>query len=208
MRLRLFFVLVCIATAGWANEKLGLEVDATVGPILALTDLCRDSGCPSPPAISVRAGYEFLPFGSLGLRLAGVLGPEGSGTVCGAGRDCSNVAGYRSGSVLLDARLHSLGATQIVGGVGIGLARLIRLQCNCGEEYDTHGSALPVLEIALGVRTYLLPGTIHVGVEARYSAMFGAESAGSTATSVGPAFPKTDVTVSSIGASLVLGASL
>lgn len=83
---------------------------------------------------------------------------------------------------------------------------MIRLQCRCSEQYDTHGSGLPVLEIGLGVRTYVVPRTIHVGIEGRYSAMFKAESAG--ATCCGPPVPQTGLTVNSIGLSVMLGASM
>ena len=205
MRLRLFIVLVCSAPAGWAGERLGLEAEYGMGPIWALKDRCSVYDCPLPLAISLRAGYEFVPFASLGLRAEGVLGPEGSGTLCG-GSGCNYVAGYRAASLLLDARLHTLGVTQLVGGVAIGVGRLIRLQCSCGEQYDMHGSGLPVLEIAVGVRTYLVPKTVHIGIEGRYSAMFNAESAGSTA--LGPPVAQTGLTLSAVAASVVMGASL
>jgi len=205
MRLRLLIALVCSAPASWAGERLGLEAESTLGPIWAMTGLCRNYGCPSPLAISIRAGYEFVSFASFGLRADGALGPEGSGSVCGTST-CGDTAGYRSGSLLLDARLHTLGVTQLVGGIAIGVGRLIRLQCSCSEQYDTHGSGLPVLEIALGVRTYVVPRTLHIGIEGRYSAMFNAESAG--ATFFGPPVAQTGLTVSAVAVSVVMGVSL
>jgi len=205
MRLGLFFVLACSAPASWAGEKLGVEAEYTMGVIWPLTGLCGGYGCPSPLALSLRAGYEFVPFASLGLRAEGVLGPEGSGRVCGTS-SCDAIAGYRAASLLLDTRLHTLGATQLVGGVAIGVGRLIRLQCRCSEQYDTHGSRLPVLEIALGVRTYVVPGTVHIGIEGRYSAMFNAETAGSTV--FGAPVAQTGLTLSAVAASVVMGASL
>jgi hypothetical protein len=106
----------------------------------------------------------------------------------------------------MDARLHTLGRTQLVGDVAFGVGRLVRLQCRCSEQYDTHGSRLPVLEIALGVRSYVVPDTVHIGIEGRYSAMFNAESAGSTV--FGPPVAQTGLTVSAVAASVVVGASL
>ncbi len=205
MRSLLFVALVCSAPASWAGERLGLEVESTLGPIWALTDLCRGYGCPSPLTTSLRAGYEFAPFASVGLRAAAALGDEGRAT-CGGGVNCSFVAGYRSASLLLDGRLHTLGTTQLVAGVAVGIGRLVRLQCNCSEQYDTHGSGLPVLELALGVRTYVVPRTLHIGIEGRYSAMFNAESAGSSA--LGPPVRQTGLTVSAVAASFVVGVSL
>jgi hypothetical protein len=205
MRLGLLVALVCSAPASWAGEKLGVEAEYTMGPIWALKDRCGVYGCPLPLAISVRAGYEFVRFASLGLRAEGVLGPEGSGRVCG-GNNCNDIAGYRAGSLLLDARLHTLGVTQLVGSVAFGVGRLIRLQCSCGEQYDMHGSGLPVLEVALGVRSYVVPDTVHIGIEGRYSAMFNAESAGSTV--FGPPVAQTGLTLSAVAASVVVGASL
>ena len=205
MRLRLLVALVCSAPASWAGERLGLEAESSAGPIWALTDICRNYDCPSPVGLSIRAGYEFAPFASVGVRAAAALGSEGRAT-CGGGVNCSSAAGYRAASLLLDGRVHTLGATQLVGGVAVGLGRLVRLQCNCSEQYDTHGSGLPVLEIALGVRIFVVPRILHVGIEGRYSAMFNAESAGSTA--LGPPVMQTGLTVSSISASLVVGASL
>jgi hypothetical protein len=204
MRLCLLAALVCSAPASWAGEKLGVEAEYGMGPIWPLTSLCG-YGCPSPLAISVRVGYEFVPFASLGLRAGGVLGPEGSGRVCG-GNNCNDIAGYRAGSLLMDARLHTLGRTQLVGDVAFGVGRLVRLQCRCSEQYDTHGSRLPVLEIALGVRSYVVPDTVHIGIEGRYSAMFNAESAGSTV--FGPPVAQTGLTLSAVAASVVVGASL
>jgi hypothetical protein len=204
MRLSLFAALVCGAPASWAGERLGLEAEYTMGPTWALTALCG-YGCPSPLAISLRAGYEFVPFASLGFRAEGVLGPEGSGTVCG-GNNCNGIAGYRAASLLLDARLHTLGVTQLVGGLAFGVGRLVRLQCRCSEQYDTHGSRLPMVEIALGVRMYVVPQTVHIGIEGRYSAMFNAESAGATFN--GPPIAQSGLTVSAVAASFVMGASL
>src|SRR5438132_9548315 len=117
MRVGLLVVLLASAPAAWADERLGLEAEYTMGLNWALTGLCG-YGCPSPLAISLRAGYEFVPFASLGLRASGVLGPEGSGRVCGTS-SCDSIAGYRAASLLLDARLHTLGVTQLVGGVAI-----------------------------------------------------------------------------------------
>lgn len=205
MRLRLCIALLCSAPATLAADKLGLEAEYGMGPIWAVTGLCSNSGCPSPLGISVRAGYELLPYASLGLRGAAVLGPEGSGRVCGTS-NCENVAGYRAASLLLDARLHTVGVVQLSGGLAVGVGRLIRLQCNCSEQYDTHGSGLPVLQVALGLRAYVVPQTVHVGIEGRYQAMFNAESGG--ATSLGPPVPQTGLTVSSVGLSFVVGASL
>ncbi|MFL5309387.1 MAG: hypothetical protein ACJ79H_02925 [Myxococcales bacterium] len=205
MRVPLFVALVCSAPAGWAGETLGLEAEYTIGVIWPLTSLCRGYGCPSPLAVSVRAGYEILPVASIGLRGTGVLGPEGSGRVCGTS-SCDSIAGYRAGSLAVDARLHTLGTTQLVGGIALGVGRLIRLQCGCSEQYDTHGTRLPMVEIALGVRTYVVARTVHIGVEGRYSAMFNAESAG--ATFFGPPVAQTGLTVSAIAASFVMGASL
>jgi len=179
MRLRLVFALVCSAPASWAGERIGLEVESSAGLNWALTDQCRYTSCPSPLGLSIRAGYEFVPFASVGVRAEAILGPEGRAT-CGGGVNCSYVAGYRAASLLLDARVHTLGATQLVAGAAIGIGRLIRLQCACSEQYDTHGSRLPVLEIALGVRMYVVPQTVHIGIEGTYSAMFNAESAGAT----------------------------
>ena len=139
------------------------------------------------------------------LRADAALGSEGSGRLCG-GPNCEGIAGYRAGSLLLDAQLHTMGSTQLVGGVAFGVGRLVRLQCNCSEDYDIHGSGLPVLEIALGVRTDVVPRTVHLGIEGRYSAMFNAEPAGSTV--FGPPVPQTGLTVSAISASFVMGVSL
>jgi len=63
-----------------------------------------------------------------------------------------------------------------------------------------------VLEIALGVRTYVVPRTLHIGIEGRYSAMFNAESAG--ATFFGPPVAQTGLTVSAVAVSFVMGVSL
>jgi hypothetical protein len=205
MRLPLLIALVCSAPASWAGERLGLEAESAIGPSWAITGLCHNYDCPSALGIAIRAGYEFVPFASIGLRAAGVLGPDGSGRIC-ATSNCDDVAGYRAGSVLLDARLHTLGVTQLVGGVAIGVGRLVRLQCRCSEQYDTHGSGLPVLEIALGVRTYLVPRTVHVGIEGRYSATFNAESGGATFS--GRPVAQTGLTVSAVAASFVMGVSL
>jgi hypothetical protein len=205
MRLRLVFALVCSAPASWAGGRIGLEVESSAGLNWALTDQCRYTSCPSPLGLSIRAGYQFVPFASVGVRAEAILGPEGQAT-CGGGVNCSFAAGYRARSLLLDGSVHTLGATQLVGGFAVGVGRLVRLQCDCSEQYDTHGSGLPVLEIALGVRTYVVPRILHIGIEGRYSAMFNAESAGSTA--LGPPVMQTGLTVSSIGASLVVGASL
>lgn len=101
MRLRIVAALVFGAPAAWAGEKLGLEAEATAGPVWALTDICRYSSCPSPPAISVRVGYEFVPFASVGVRVAGILGPEGIGRACGTS-NCDGFAGYRSASLMMD----------------------------------------------------------------------------------------------------------
>jgi hypothetical protein len=203
--MRLLVGLLCIAPASWAGDKLGFEVESGVGARFAKTGLCSNYGCPAAPAVAIRVGYELVPFASLALRADAGLGPKGSGRVCG-GSTCYGIDGYRSGSLLLDARVHTLGVTQLAGGVAVGVGRLVRLQCACSEQYDTHGTALPVLEIARGVRTYFVPQTVHVGIEARYSAMFNAESAG--ATFAGPPRAETGVTVSAVAASFVMGVSL
>jgi hypothetical protein len=120
--------------------------------------------------------------------------------------NCDRFGGYRAASLLIDGRLHTDGIVQIVASAGVGLARLIRLQCYCSEQYDTHGSALPVLEFAVGTRAYFVPDTIYVGLEGKYSAIFNAESAGSTA--LGTPTPASGLTVSSIGLAFTVGASL
>jgi hypothetical protein len=101
--------------------------------------------------------------------------------------------------------VHTIGTAQLISGLAVGVGRLIRLQCGCSEEYDTHGTGLPVLEFALGGRWYFLP-SMHVGIEGRYAAMFNAESAGGTCC--GPPIPQKGLTVSSIQLAVMLGASL
>jgi hypothetical protein len=209
VRLRIIAALVTCAPAVLADEPRQTQIEFGVGPVWSLTSLCRGYGCPSPVGISFRGAYEFAPLASIGIRGRAILGPEGIGTVCGTA-GCDSYQGYRALSVLVDGQVHTIGVTQAVGTIAVGIGRLIRLQCNCSEQYDTHGTALPVLEIGLGFRTYVVPSTIHVGIEARYSAMFNAETGGTTCC--GPTVERLSahggLTVSSVALSLTLGAAL
>src|SRR5207245_1120841 len=77
-------------------------------------------------------------FASLGLRAEGVLGPEGSGTLCG-GSGCNYVAGYPAASLLLAARLHTLRVTPRVAGVALGAGRCVPTQCAWPRQHPTPG---------------------------------------------------------------------
>jgi hypothetical protein len=105
---------------------------------------------------------------------------------------------------LFDGRLHTIGTTQLTIGTALGVSRLIHLQCHCEEVYEATGARLPTIEFALGARTYLPP--FYLGAEARYSAMFGADSP-LTDRFTGRAVPNT-MTVSSIAALFIFGTSL
>ena len=204
MRL-VFIALLLGAPAARAADKVGIQVEFGIGPVWALTEKCRYYGCPSAVGVSLRAGYALSDVASIGLRASAALGPEGIGTPCGAGSSCERFGGYRAASLLIDGRVHTDGIVQLVGGAGIGVGRLIRLQCNCTEEYDTHGSGLAVLDFAVGLRIPFYPG-VYGSIEGNYSAMFNAESAGSTG--LGTPLPQTGLIVSSIGVAFKLGASL
>jgi len=204
MRAGFLFVLA-MAPAARAGG-LGLELDFAAGPTWSLKDRCNVADCPLPIETSVRAGYGFAPFASVGVRAEAVLGPEGR-DFC-PGNNCAGTAGYRAASLLVDARLHTLGQTQAVLAAAFGVGRLIRLQCNCSEVYDIHGSGLPVLELAVGARRILLPSPVYAGIEGRFSAMFGAESADLNVLGNAPPVRRTGVIITAIGASFVLGVSL
>jgi hypothetical protein len=205
MRPGLLALLLLGASAVRAEDRLGLELDTSVGLGAPLAAICFDLGCPGAPVFSLRAGYALGRSGSLGLRAEAAPGPRGA-SICFT--SCTDSGGYQSAAVLLDAMAHTLGDTQFVAAAALGIGRLIRLQCACETLYDTHGSRLPVLELALGLRTYsFLPAGLHAGLEARYAVMFGAESAG-YAPAGQPAEPTIHRRVESLALSLVLGASL
>jgi hypothetical protein len=205
MRLGFFFAATLAASTSWAaDQKLGIELEASAGPIWSLAGQCQPWGnCGTPPDVVLRVGYELLSFASVGARASATLGPTGR-TFCPGPILCGGA--YRAWSILFDARLHTIGTSQLTIGTAVGVSRLISLQCRCEEIYETTGARLPTIEFALGVRTYLSGGPIHLGVEGRYSAMFGADSPLTDPLS-GRAVPNT-MTVSSIAALFVLGSSL
>jgi hypothetical protein len=205
-RARIILIAALLSAPSWAaDEKLGLEVEASIGPSWpSLTGLCNVEGCAVPPTVALRVGYELVPFASVGLRGAAALGPQGR-DFCPGPTLCDG--SYRAWSILVDGRLHTVGTTQLTFGAAFGLTRLISLQCQCEEVYQATGSKLPTLEFALGGRTYLPGLPIHVGLEARYSAIFGAESG--YATEFGPPGRVSErLVVSSIAVSFVVGTSL
>jgi hypothetical protein len=202
----LVIVLVCAAPAVRALEKVGAEVEVGLGPVWAETGFCQYYGCPVAFGVSARVGYAFATFASLGIRAGAALGPEGSEMVCGGGTPtCPFAEGHRATSILLDGQLHTLGWIQLVGGLGFGVGHLIRLQCNCSEQSARHGSGIPALELAVGVRAYLVPDTLHIGVAGKYAAMFNVESLDIMKT---PPTPVTGITVSTVGLVFSVGASL
>ena len=208
MHARLLILAICCASAVRANDKVGVDAEFAAGPVWALPQHCDAGfGCPTAIGISLRAAYAVAEFASVGLLGAAVLGPEGIGSACNAGSQCAQFAGYRAASLLVDGRVHTLGGTQVFAGLALGVGRLIRLQCNCSEEYDMHGSALPVVELGLGIRTYVVPRIVHLGIEGRYSAMFGATFGGSTCCGGASATPVT-LTVNSLRLALSIGASI
>jgi hypothetical protein len=205
LRARLVIATLVVAPASWAQEqKLGLDVDASIGPSWALAGACTAYGCAVPPTVALRVGYDVVPFASVGLRAAAVLGPTGR-DYCPGPTLCKKA--FRAWSVLVDGRLHTLGTLQLTFDTAFGLTRLISLQCGCEEVYQTTGSRLPTLQFALGGRAYLSHLPIHLGLEARYSAMFGADSAYSD-VSFGRRIPQSGLVVSSIAVALVAGTSL
>jgi hypothetical protein len=198
------FAALLSGPASWAaGQQLGLELDTSAGATWPLTDRCRTYGCTSPPTIAFRAGYELLPFASIGLRAAGLFGPTGR-AYCPGPNLCGGA--YRAWSVLLDGRFHTLSTTQLTFDAAFGISRLISLQCQCEELGETTGSRLPTLEFALGARTHLAAAPVYLGLEVRYSAMFGADSF--QLDSFSRRIPQGGLVVSSVAASLILGASL
>jgi hypothetical protein len=188
MRIPLAVLLVASFPAWAADKKVGISVEAGLG--LSSTILtCDGRDCPDAPLASLRLAYNFGLF-SIGARGAAVFGPEGL-DVHGATPYYPHgpAGGYRSSSLLLELGAHTPGTTQATFGLGAGLGHLVRLQCYCNEQYDQHGSGMPIVALAIGVRTFALSPsrTFFLAAEARAEEWLNAETRG--AAYGGPSVP-------------------
>jgi hypothetical protein len=177
MRIPLAVLLVASFPAWAADKKVGISVEAGLG--LSSTILtCDGRDCPDAPLASLRLAYNFGLF-SIGARGAAAFGPEGLESH-GSHTTGGPAGGHRWSSLLLELGAHTPGTTQATFVLGAGLGHLVRLQCNCDEQGDQHGSGMPIVALAIGVRTFALSPsrTFFLGAEVRAEEWFDAESSG------------------------------
>lgn len=181
MRIPLAVLLVASFPAWAADKKVGISVEAGLGWSSTILT-CQGRDCPDAPLASLRLAYNFGLF-SIGARGAAAFGPEGLES---HGANVTNppgpVGGYRSSSLLLELGAHTPGTTQATFVFGAGLGHLVRLQCYCDEQSDQHGSGMPIVSFAIGVRTFALSPsrTFFLGAEVRAEEWLNAETRGAT----------------------------
>src|SRR6267154_6847551 len=106
----LLFVLLALPAAARSSD-LRVELGAGTGGAIDSSVLA--------PVLSVRAGMDFWEFFEPGLRVTGVLGPEGVDFIPGGSGGSG--AGNRAWSVLGELRFHNPGRFQGLFQLGIGI---------------------------------------------------------------------------------------
>jgi len=131
----------------------GITAEAGIGAV-ASSD--RDGSRQVAPGASVAAMYraEFWSAGIAGLVMAGSPG-YASGAVA-----FPHNGGLNAWALLAQAGLHTAAGLEVRAGVGV--ARLVLVQCDCSENQPLHGSIAPAFALSLGMSramtTPLRPG--------------------------------------------------
>jgi hypothetical protein len=114
------------------------------------------------PVLSVRAGMDLWEFFEPGLRVTGVLGPEGVDFIPGGSGGSG--AGNRAWSVLGELRFHNPGRFQGMFQLGIGIGRLVRARTDTDETVATVGELGVATQAGVGFRAFVAP-RLALGIE-------------------------------------------
>jgi hypothetical protein len=146
----LFGVLLLLVPAATRADRGEVEIAGGAGGVSLPGSLQHD------PVLSVRVGYDLWDFFSPGVRVTGVLGPEGLDFI--GGGTPLDPTGDRAWSVLAEVRLHTPGRVQALVDLGAGLGRLVRIQGASDETLATVGDVGPAFQAGGGLRVFVVPG--------------------------------------------------
>src|SRR5437868_636414 len=144
----LLFILLALPAAARSSD-VRVELGAGAGGAIDSSVLA--------PVLSARAGMDFWEFFEPGLRVTGVLGPEGVDFIPGGQGGFGRGAGNRAWSFLGEVRFHNPGRFQGLFQLGVGVGRLVRASTDVDESVATVGEVGLATQAGVGFRAFILP---------------------------------------------------
>jgi len=151
----LLFILLALPAAARSSD-VRVELGAGAGGAIDSSVLA--------PVLSARAGMDFWEFFEPGLRMTGVLGPEGVDFIGGGQGGFGRGAGNRAWSVLGELRFHNPGRFQGLFQLAVGIGRLVRARTDTDETLATVGNVGVATQAGVGFRAFVHP-RVAIGLE-------------------------------------------